>query len=77
MWRTIASLTIGVYECVFLFAFSGVAQTTLGFITGTSINSSGAVVPGDAVAVTNKCTGIVRRVTTGPTGVFNAPGLDV
>jgi Carboxypeptidase regulatory-like domain len=73
LWRTMASLTIGVSMRLFLFSFSGIAQTTFGSITGPITDPGGAVVPGAAVTVTNEGTGMVRRATTRSTGDFNAP----
>src|SRR3989442_3073117 len=61
----------------FLFAPLGPAQSTFGSITGIVTDSSGGVVPTAEVSVTNAGTGAVRKVTTGSTGVFNGPNLDV
>jgi hypothetical protein len=60
----------------FFLCSAGVAQTTFGSITGTVIDPSGAAVPGAAVTVTNEGTTTARRVTTGPTSVFNVPDLE-
>jgi hypothetical protein len=64
--------------CLFLCLTSlGVGQTTLSSITGTVTDPSGAVVPGANVTVTNEGTQIARQVTTGTSGVFNVPNLNV
>lgn len=55
----------------------GFAQTTFGSITGTVKDPSGAIVPNATVQVTSERTGAVRKVSTGATGVFNVPSLDV
>jgi hypothetical protein len=70
-------LLIGIPVSFLLAASVGLAQTTFGSISGTVSDPSGAVVPRATVTVTNEDTGIVRRVTTGSAGDFNAPDLDV
>jgi len=62
---------------ILLFTSFGWAQSTFGSITGVVIDPTGGVVPGAEVSVTNAGTQAVRKVTTGPTGVFNVPNLDV
>lgn len=63
--------------CLLLVPSPGRAQTTFGSITGTVTDPSGLAVPGAVVRVTNAGTGAVRQVTTGSTGVFRVPSLDV
>src|SRR6266853_652999 len=46
-----------------------------GEITGTVADSSGAVIAGAAVSVTNTATNQVRRTTTNDTGAYSAPFL--
>src|SRR5436189_3444027 len=46
-----------------------------GEITGTVADSSGAVIAGAAVSVTNTATNQVRRTTTNDTGAYSAPVL--
>lgn len=60
-----------------LWASTSFGQSTFGSITGTVTDPSGAVVPRADVRVTNEGTGAVRQVSTGSTGVFNVPDLDV
>ncbi len=60
-----------------LFASLSLAQSTFGSITGVVTDPSGGVTPGAEVTVTNAGTGAVRKVTTGSTGVFNVPNLDL
>lgn len=54
-----------------------VGQTTFGSITGTVTDPSGALVPRAKVSVTNEGEGTVRQVTTGTTGVYTVPNLNV
>ncbi len=53
-----------------------VAQTSQGRILGTVSDSSGAVVSGAKVTVTNTATGIARVLTTTAAGEYNAPNLE-
>jgi Carboxypeptidase regulatory-like domain len=77
MNSTMTRLLIGIPFSFLWVASAGLAQTTFGSISGTVSDPSGAVVPRATVTVTNEGTGIVRRVTTGSAGDFNAPDLDV
>lgn len=59
-----------------LLAASGIqAQVSLGAITGTVRDSSGAVIPGAKVEVVNEATGIGQTVETQANGVYLAPQL--
>jgi hypothetical protein len=51
------------------------AQYEDGSLVGTIRDSSGAVVSGAAVSVTNTATGIVERVTTSGDGDYEFPSL--
>ncbi|MEO8028061.1 MAG: carboxypeptidase regulatory-like domain-containing protein, partial [Bryobacteraceae bacterium] len=53
------------------------AQTSTSEISGTVRDSSGAVVPGAQVTLTNESTGIVFRQQTTPAGVFDFPSIAV
>jgi hypothetical protein len=66
-------------SCIVLFALlpSLPGQTTFGSITGTVIDTSKAVVPDAKVVVRNEGTGVERRVTTGGSGVYVVPNLDL
>jgi hypothetical protein len=57
-----------------LTAADALAQGT-GEITGTISDSSGAVVPGVSVTVTNEATGAERHAITNDAGVYSAPAL--
>ncbi len=61
----------------FLLASATLAQSTFGSITGVVTDGSGGVTPGAEVSVTNSGTGAARKLTTGATGVFNVPNLDL
>lgn len=52
------------------------AQTYQGRILGTVTDSSGAVVPGATVVVTNSATGVSRSLKTGSAGEYVAPNLE-
>src|SRR5215218_3959675 len=56
------------------FAIAIQAQTQ-GEITGLVTDSSGAVIPGANVTVTNKATGAARKVTTNSEGLYAFPSL--
>lgn len=51
------------------------AQTGTGEITGSVTDSSGAVVAGATVALTNPATGVRRSTTSNSEGLFNFPAL--
>ncbi|WP_255550984.1 TonB-dependent receptor [Granulicella sp. dw_53] len=50
---------------------SGVAQTDTGRVTGTVADSTGALIPGAAVTLTNSENGNELKQTAGPDGSFN------
>jgi Carboxypeptidase regulatory-like domain/TonB dependent receptor len=51
------------------------AQGVFGTISGTITDSSGAVLPGAAVIVTNIATNVSKRLTTNAAGVYSATSL--
>jgi Carboxypeptidase regulatory-like domain/TonB dependent receptor-like, beta-barrel len=51
------------------------AQGVFGTITGTIFDSSGGVLPGAAVTVTNLRTNVAKTLTTNEAGVYSAPNL--
>jgi len=51
------------------------AQAPVGSLTGTAHDSTGAVMPGVNVTVTNKDTGLARQMTTSAEGIFSAASL--
>ncbi|MGC2659252.1 MAG: carboxypeptidase-like regulatory domain-containing protein, partial [Bryobacteraceae bacterium] len=56
-------------------AGGALAQTTSGLITGTVTDSSGAVIPGARVELTNQATGVQRQATTDGSGYYSVPEL--
>lgn len=50
------------------------AQAVAG-ITGTVVDSSGAVVPNAHVTITNEATGVVNKAVTSSAGTYTVPGL--
>ena len=57
-------------------SFTAGKSQTFGEITGTVTDSSGAVVAGAAVTVTNTATSVERRVETNEAGNYNVPFLN-
>src|SRR2546428_900802 len=68
--RTSSRLGTLVALGVFLLAGVAQAQTITGSITGTVVDSSGAIVAGSKVTVTNEATGAGRTLTTTDNGGF-------
>src|SRR3989441_8694718 len=68
--RTSSRLGTLVVLGVFFLAGVTQAQTITGSITGTVVDSSGAIVAGSKVIVTNEATGAERTLTTTENGVF-------
>ncbi len=54
----------------------GIAQTNRGGISGTVTDTSGAVVPGASVIITNLGTNETKRLTTSSAGTYAATDLD-
>ena len=73
MFRHIFSLLLGL---VFLSPMT-LAQVNTGTISGVVRDATGAVVPGAAVAVNNRDTGISRSVVTDAQGRYHAPNLSL
>jgi hypothetical protein len=51
------------------------AQASVGAISGTVTDSSGAAVAGATVTITNQATGVSHKVTTSGSGFYSAEGL--
>jgi hypothetical protein len=63
---------IGLIACITLsISVYSPAQTTNGLITGAVTDSSGAVVPGAEVTVTNQGTEVLRTATSGDDGIYH------
>ncbi|MBI3210016.1 MAG: TonB-dependent receptor [Candidatus Solibacter usitatus] len=73
--KLLQHLTRGVYFllcCAMLFA-----QSDRGTISGTVSDSTGAIVPGAKITVTNQATNVAVTMLTNETGAFAAPSLSV
>jgi len=51
------------------------AQVSGGMIVGTVRDTSGAIIPGAEVTITNNATGIVNTITTNQSGLYRVPNL--
>ena len=61
-----------------LLAFSSslLAQTSKGFLVGNVVDTSGAVIAGANVKITNTSTGVTRDTVSGPDGTFRLDAVD-
>ena len=65
-----------IFLCLLAIACAiGFAQAPVGSLTGTAHDSTGGVMPGVAITVTNKDTGLQRQLSTSPEGNFSAASL--
>ncbi len=69
---SLAALTIAI---AIVFSSTAWAQNDVGSIVGFVTDSSGAVVPGAKVVITNEGTGESRRVTTDSSGHYAVPNV--
>src|SRR5438034_10870374 len=60
-----------------IFAFPTLAQTNKADIVGTITDSNGSAVQGATVTLTKVDTNATRAVTSGDSGEYQAPGLDI
>ena len=58
------------------FTAAALGQTSMGRILGTVTDTTGAIVRGAEVTITNTATGVVREVTTTSAGDYVAPDLE-
>jgi hypothetical protein len=75
-----SSLPLRIYLWILLFSLTGLrlpAQTNFGRISGTVSDTSGAIVSGVRVIITNMDTQAVRPVTTDDHGLYVADNLPV
>ena len=68
-------LGVSLFSVAVLGAMACLAQAPVGSLTGTLHDSTGAIMPGVAVTVTNKDTGLERKMTTSGEGIFSAASL--
>ena len=66
---------LGLLVSAWLLPAAAAAQAVTGTILGLITDSTGAVMPGTTVTLTNTGTGLVRVVTTDSNGEFTAPSL--
>ena len=67
---------LSILLCVFaLDWFAAFAQAPIGAIAGTVTDESGGVVAGATVTITNKATGLKRKLKSESEGAFSAPAL--
>ena len=74
---TFRSTLVVLVACLSLLtAATAIAQSTFATLTGTVLDSSGAVLPGVTVTVTNTRTQSTRTVVTDEVGNYQVPNLD-
>jgi hypothetical protein len=73
--KSYALKVFAVLSTILLFCFPSRAQQTVGAITGTVSDPSGAAVPGATVKATNVNTNLVITVSTGSTGAYTISDL--
>ncbi|HZO56664.1 MAG TPA: carboxypeptidase regulatory-like domain-containing protein, partial [Bryobacteraceae bacterium] len=83
LWSSVAHLQRGivhsaVFSLLLLLAAGAIAtaQERFGEISGTAMDSTGAVLPGVKVVVANKTTGRTFETTTGASGAYQARNLE-
>src|SRR3954465_6449531 len=74
-WRTKVRRAVLCVIVALLLPAMVAAQAVTGTILGVITDSTGAVMPGASVTLTNTGTGLVRSVTTDANGEFTAPSL--
>jgi outer membrane receptor protein involved in Fe transport len=72
-----SALLLSLAAIVLFFASAANAQTFRGTILGTVTDSTGAAIPGAAVAVKNVNTGLSRTVSTSEDGIYSVPELPI
>jgi hypothetical protein len=58
-----------------LFSMQAFSQSSAASLSGTVMDSSGAIIPGATVTATNVATGIVNTVISNNAGIYNIPSL--
>jgi hypothetical protein len=75
MSKKFISLALQFGVIALIFTGWACAQTTSGLITGTITDSTGAVMPGTQVQLTNQATGVQRSAVTDANGYYSVPEL--
>src|SRR5437764_3147318 len=68
---------ISLLSLVLAFALVCAGQTSTSQISGTVRDSSGAIIPGAAVTLTNEATGVVQKQSTTDAGVYAFAAIPV
>lgn len=71
------SRIVFIIAVLFVLVVSGIAQTSTSQISGTVLDSTGALIPGAFVILTNEATGIVRNQTSTASGVYAFPAIPI
>jgi carboxypeptidase family protein/TonB-dependent receptor-like protein len=74
--RVLGSLAAVIVSAALGSAPPAFAQQQLGAVQGTIVDSTGSVLPGVTVTVTNVDTGAARSTTTNDTGLYRMPSLE-
>src|SRR5947209_17727913 len=69
--------TLWLSFCLFVISASLFAQSDRGTVSGTVRDSTGAVIPGAKVTVTNTATNVVNSSVTNEVGEFTIPNVQV
>jgi hypothetical protein len=69
-------IPVAVFCLLLTFSFSVCAQTSRGTVSGTVMDSSGAIILGCTVQLTNRDTGVVRTTTTNNAGIYRFDAVD-
>ena len=69
------ALFLALGSLLFISSATARAQVTTADLVGTIKDSSGAVVPGVTVALTNEATGVSRSTTSGEAGTYSFTSL--
>src|SRR5690242_14552030 len=75
--RQLGSLVVigFVLACTFFLSGRAYAQVSGALLSGTVTDVTGAVIPGVAISIKNRATGIARNVTSDEAGFYSAPNL--
>ena len=64
-----------VFSVILLFSVPAFSQSSAASLSGTVMDSTGAIVPGATVAATHVATGVVNTAVSNNAGVYNLPSL--
>src|SRR4051812_30670810 len=69
-------IAIALPVALLLFSTAALPQLTRGFISGTVQDSSGGVIEGVSIAITNIDTGLLRSTSTNSAGVYRFAAVE-